>query len=138
MASIRLTQRKQFLYVANGAYMAKRSVVVQARQSLSAHLLIRSGFTATKKTGNAVRRNRAKRRLREASRLLLDQYGQTGWDYVFIARKETADANWRTLLDDMKLALLKLRNHHKGVIVKQQRFAEPNSNQTPNQTRNKS
>jgi ribonuclease P protein component len=130
MANTRLTQRKQFLYVANGAYMAKRSLVVQARQSSSAHSSIRSGFTATKKTGNAVRRNRAKRRLREASRILLEQYGQTGWDYVFIARKETTDTNWLTLLDDMKLALLNLGNHRKGIIDKRQSL--------PNQTRNKS
>ena len=135
MANTRLTQRKQFLYVANGAYMAKRSVVVQARESSSAHSSIRSGFTATKKTGNAVRRNHAKRRLREASRVLLDQYGQIGWDYVFIARKETADTNWQVLLDDMKSALLRLRNHHKGVT---KQFVEPNSNQTTNQTRNQS
>ena len=129
MASTRLTRRKQFLYVANGAYAAKSTLVVQAKQSLCDHLFVRSGFTATKKTGNAVRRNRAKRRLREASKVLLAQYGQVGWDYVFIARKETADTNWQVLLDDMKSALLRLRNHHKGVT---KQVVEPNPNQTPN------
>ncbi len=66
------------------------------------------GFTATRKTGNAVVRNRAKRRLREASRRLLPQYGVPGADYVFIARMATATISWQRLLDDMETALISL------------------------------
>ncbi len=64
------------------------------------------GFTATKKVGNAVTRNRAKRRLREAARALLPLYGAAGVDYVFVARSGAPDRPWMRLLDDVKNALV--------------------------------
>jgi ribonuclease P protein component len=66
------------------------------------------GFTCTKKIGNSVVRNRARRRLREAARQLVPLHGLPGVDYVFLARDATADAPWDALLDDMKDALLRL------------------------------
>jgi ribonuclease P protein component len=66
------------------------------------------GLTATKKIGNAVTRNRARRRLREAARQLLPQHGLAGVDYVLVARQSTPDADWAALLDDLKSALIRL------------------------------
>lgn len=66
------------------------------------------GFTATRKVGGAVVRNRAKRRLREAARALLPVMACSGSDYVFIARMGTADRSWDRLLDDVKSALTRL------------------------------
>lgn len=66
------------------------------------------GFTATKKIGGAVVRNRAKRRLREAARLLLPDLARPGVDYVLIARGGTATRPWERLLDDLKSALIRL------------------------------
>jgi ribonuclease P protein component len=66
------------------------------------------GFTATRKVGGAVQRNRCKRRLREAARLLLPELGRPGFDYVFIARQGTAERPWPRLLDDVKSALIRL------------------------------
>jgi len=84
--------------------------VVQARLRDGVTGPPRAGFTATKKIGNAVVRNRAKRRLREAARLLLPLHGRPGVDYVFIARAATPDRAWSALLDDVKTALVRLRS----------------------------
>jgi ribonuclease P protein component len=70
--------------------------------------MIRAGFTATRKVGGAVVRNRAKRRLREAARLMLPLHGRPGCDYVFIARGGTTARPWGRLLDDVKSALISL------------------------------
>ena len=67
------------------------------------------GFTASKKVGNAVARNRAKRRLREAARRLMPDHGLPGVDYVMVARANTPDAPWGALLDDIGNALIRLR-----------------------------
>ena len=69
---------------------------------------IGAGFTATRKIGGAVIRNRAKRRLREIVRLLLPLHGQPGIDYVFIARATTPDRDWSRLVGDVESALVSL------------------------------
>lgn len=67
---------------------------------------IRVGFTCSKKVGNAVARNRAKRRLREIARLILPEHGQPGMDYVLIGRRgATADLPFTQLQTDMHKAL---------------------------------
>ena len=67
---------------------------------------IRVGFTCSKKVGNAVARNRAKRRLREIARLVLPQHGAPGHDYVLIGRAGvTATRPFEQMLDDLRKAL---------------------------------
>jgi ribonuclease P protein component len=106
----RLTQRKQFLFARGGRAERRKTLVIQARRRADdvALPVIGAGFTATKQIGNAVTRNRAKRRLRAAATLLLPHLGAPGADYVFIARDTTATADWRGLLDDMETALISL------------------------------
>ena len=70
---------------------------------------IRVGFTCSKKVGNAVARNRAKRRLREVARLVLPHYGRAGWDYVLVGRPTTtATLPFTQLQADLIRALQKV------------------------------
>lgn len=106
----RLKKRREFTFARDGVTERRKSVVIQARARAGDELgtYVGEGFTATKKIGGAVQRNRAKRRLREASRRLLARYGRPGWDYVFIAREATLEVGWSRLLDDMESALISL------------------------------
>lgn len=103
----RLKKRPDFLACAQAPSCARGAVVVQARARDDAPL-VRAGFTATRRIGGAVERNRAKRRLREAARLLLPQFAKPGFDYVFIARAGVTKRPWDRLLDDVKSALIRL------------------------------
>ena len=108
-----LKTRSEFLHVREGRYAARGALVVQMRDNPERRG-IGMGFTATKKVGNAVIRNRAKRRLREVARALLPELGRSGHDYVFIARsagprsKATTERAWTDLLDDARKALITL------------------------------
>ena len=104
----RLTKRSEFLACARAPSSAKGAVVVQARPRGDDTAQVRVGFTATKRIGGAVERNRAKRRMREAARALLPDFGAPGVDYVIIARGGVLTRPWPRLLDDVKTALLRL------------------------------
>ena len=72
----------------------------------------RLGLTASKKTGNAVRRNRARRRLRALARTELAKRARPGIDYVIIARQGTAERPWDDLVADLHKSLGYL---HRGI-----------------------
>ena len=104
----RLKKRPDFLAAAAARHVRKGSVVVQARDRADDLTLIRVGFTATRKVGGAVVRNRAKRRLRAAAQALVPLHGAPGHDYVLIARGGVTTRPWPRLLDDVKTALISL------------------------------
>jgi len=100
----RLKKRAEFLAVAGrGRKLGRGALLVQA---LPHGGPLRVGFTATKKLGNAVVRNRAKRRMRAAARL--DLTGVTGHDIVLVAREAIRENSFAQLRADLAAALDKL------------------------------
>ncbi len=103
-----IRKRAAFVAAARGRRVATPAFVLQAlrRPSGDDDGRIRVGFTASKKVGNAVARNRAKRRLREIARRALPLHGQTGWDYVLIGRPGiTETRNFALMLQELIDAL---------------------------------
>ena len=104
---VRLKKRSQFIAVSKGQRASCEGLIVQAlcRNSVGSKG-IRVGFTCSKKVGNAVTRNRAKRRLRELARSILPKSGFIGWDYVLIGRAQTtAGSSFADLKSDLIQAL---------------------------------
>lgn len=104
----RLKRRAQFLLVAaKGRRAAVHGLVVQALERDDA-APARLGFTVTKKVGNAVVRNRTRRRLKEAARLLLREAPLAGVDLVLIGRDTTRGRKFAALQDDLWRSLRKV------------------------------
>ena len=80
-----------------------RGLVIQAVGNELSHW--RVGLTATKKIGNAVTRNRARRRMRALVRGYLAPLAEPGVDYVLIARHDTASADWRAMAKGLQKAI---------------------------------
>ncbi len=105
----RLKRRREFLRVAAARTKAVTpGMVVQACKRDDAESQIRVGFTASRKVGNAVVRNRARRRLKALVDELMPGRGQAATDYVLIARGETATRPFEALRSDLLQALSRL------------------------------
>jgi len=105
-----LKKRAEFLACARArrAHMPGMSVQGRVRPADEANG-VRVGYTCSKKVGKAVVRNRAKRRLREAARIVLPRLGRDGWDYVLIGRADaTVSRQFSDLVADLEAALAKL------------------------------
>ena len=104
----RLTRRAEFLRVAGqGRKEPSPGLVLQVLERGDAGPA-RLGFTVTKKVGNAVVRNRTKRRLREAARAVLAETPAPGVDMVLIGRDGTRARRFTVLVDDLRRAMAKL------------------------------
>jgi ribonuclease P protein component len=107
LAMTRLKVRADFLRASAGIRRVGPSLTLELARSpeKAANAAVRVGFTATKKLGGAVVRNRAKRRLREAAAAVLPLCGRAGNDYVLVARQGTLTRPFEQLKADLVSAL---------------------------------
>ena len=115
----RLKTRPEFLKVAaTGAKWVTPGLVLQARRRPATPAAgtagdvgaeqVRVGFTVSRKVGNAIRRNRARRRLRAVVADVLPEHGRAGCDYVLIGRAGTLDRRYADLVADLRTALARI------------------------------
>ncbi len=107
-----LTKRADFVRASAARRQGTSGIHLQARKRKPEEATgIRVGYTCSKKVGNAVARNAAKRRLREVARQVLPQDGRDGWDYVLVGRKETTvTLPFDQLVSDLRRALTKVHS----------------------------
>jgi ribonuclease P protein component len=107
----RLRQRADFLAAAKGARASAGGFVLQALKQREDGP-VRVGFTVSKKVGNAVERNRVRRRLREVVRLTPNAPIQPGHDYVLIGRRAALDLPFARLTEEFARAVARVHGKH--------------------------
>lgn len=101
---VRMKKRKMFVQVSDSNQKIITNILI-VQYRLNGLDCVRTGFTVTKKLGNAVVRNRIRRRLKEAVRLENDISKMTGYDLVFIGRSATKDCSFSKLSHTVYFAL---------------------------------
>ena len=114
-----IKKRRDFLKGNNAPYAAMPSVVVQSYmrtdEVVETDESVMMGITCSKKVGNAVKRNRAKRRLREAGKVVLKEIGEKKTNYIFIARRAmTVKVKFTDLCRDIEVGIKKINEREAG------------------------
>ena len=114
-----IKKRRDFLKGNNAPNAAMPSVVVQryvrTDDIVETDESVMMGITCSKKVGNAVIRNRAKRRLREAGKIVLKEIGEKKTNYIFIARKDTTvKVKFTELCNDIEIGIKRIREREIG------------------------
>ncbi|NKB54724.1 MAG: ribonuclease P protein component [Alphaproteobacteria bacterium] len=105
----RLTRRAEFRRLTRARRSSARpGLVLQALRRPDGEGEARVGLTASRRVGNAVRRNRARRRLRALAEKVIPLHAKHGHDYVMIARVGTADRPFSALVEDLETAMKRL------------------------------
>jgi ribonuclease P protein component len=107
----RLRQRADFLAAATGIKVPAPAFVLQTRKRQDQGA-IRVGFTVSKKVGNAVERNRVRRRLREVVRLSGGGRFQAGHDYVLVGRRQALELPFERIRQDLEQAVTRAHSRN--------------------------
>jgi len=131
-----LKDRRDFVRLKSGRRWVTPAFVLQAAPRLSGEAADapRFGFTVSRhavardgphgrKRGGAVRRNRARRRLKEAARLVAPHAARADYDYVIVGRTAALDRNFADMIADLRKALAKV--HAPERRVKRNRASHP-------------
>ncbi len=105
---VTLSKRADFLAANRGKRAPTPGFVLLVRPRGDDDSLVRVGFTVTKKIGNAVVRNRMKRRFRALVRDIFPGYAVPGADHVLIGRSSGIERDYASLTADLKRALSKV------------------------------
>ena len=108
---VRLKNRSDFIKIAKKNVFHTKAFVLQACERTDSLKKIGVGFTCSKKVGNAVTRNKAKRRLKEIAKIVIPKYGKVGWNYVLIGRQaQTVDTKLSLMIEDLKNGIIKVHS----------------------------
>jgi ribonuclease P protein component len=105
-----ISQRRDFLAANKARRVVTPGFILLVNPRGDADPAIRAGYTVTKKIGNAVVRNRMKRRFRELARAALADKGLAGADHVLIGREAGIEREYATLAAELDRALVKARD----------------------------
>jgi ribonuclease P protein component len=114
----KIKKRRDFLKGNSSSYTVMNSVIIQCYpRSIDTDKLdesIKMGITCSKKIGNAVLRNKAKRRLREAGKFVLTKIGEKNRNYIFIGKKDiTIKTKFTSLCKDIEDGIKKISSFKK-------------------------
>jgi ribonuclease P protein component len=109
-----IRKRSDFLAANRGKRYATPGFVLLVFDRRDDDAAKRLGITITKKVGNAVVRNRMRRRFRELARELLDAHGKAGADHILIGRDGGIERDFDTLRAEMAKALGKLAHSNRS------------------------
>ena len=102
-----LKSSKDFKRLKNGKFHRSQSFLLQAMENVDSKI-VRVGYTVTKQNGNAVIRNRIKRRLRSVAQVVFNNVKNKKWDYVMIGKKNTLLISFDRLKSELELAINKI------------------------------
>ena len=104
-----LKSSKDFQRAKSGLFFRSKSFLLQAYEDKT-YNKVRVGFTVSKQNGNAVVRNKIKRRLRVIAKNIIGEYGIKNWNYVIIGKKNSLIEDFKNLEFEMNTAIKKIHS----------------------------